>query len=343
MPKVGRAGIYFWTLLLFVLFQLAVGFAPNIAVFLVFRWITGFCGSPCLANGGNTVADIYTPLEVPYIVVIWSSAGLLGPIFGPIIGGFVAPAEGWRWTIWVFTWLCSAVLILMFFFSPETGGAKILYERAKRLRKQTGNDRLMSQSEIDSKDHTRMDQLKFLGRAFVLTFTEPIIFLMDLYAGLLYGVLFLWFESFPFVFGEIYHFSIQMQGLVFIGILVFACFAVPGYLMWIKFGLIPKILSGKFKAEMVLPPMFVGGIVFPICLFWFGWTGHAGVHWIVPVLGSGAFSISIVTLFNSLFTYLALTYTPYAGSVFAGATLFRASFGASFPLFVSSEKHHCLI
>lgn len=133
IPKVGRAGIYFWTLLLFVLFQLAVGFAPNVAVFLVFRWITGFYGSPCLSNGGNTVVDIYTQLQVLYIVVIWSSAGLLGPIFGPVIGGFIIPAVGWRWTIWVFTWLCSLILIVMFFFSPETGGSKILYERAKRL------------------------------------------------------------------------------------------------------------------------------------------------------------------------------------------------------------------
>jgi len=333
MPKLGRSAIYFWTLLLFILFQLAVGFAPNVATFLVFRWITGFCGSPCLANGGGTVNDIYTPLQVPYLICIWSSAGVCGPVFGPIIGGYVATAKGWRWTIWVFTWLCCLVLTILFFLIPETSASNILYHRAKRLRKATGDDRLKSQSEVDTQHHTIRDDLLVLARAFVLTFTEPIIFLMNLYAGLLYGVLFLWFESFPIVFGGIYGFSIQHQGLVFLGIFGFACISVPLFLLWIKFGLVPKFRSGKFKPEMVLPPTFIGGIALPTCLFWFGWTSRASIHWIVPTIGSGFFSIGVVTLFNSLFTYLGITYSQYTGSIFAGATLFRALFGASFPLF----------
>lgn len=94
MPKLGRSGIYFWTLLFFIIFQLAVGFAPNAPVFFVFRRVTGFLGSPCLSNGGGTVNDMYTPLMVPYLLCIWSSAGVCGPVFGPIIGGYVAPAMG---------------------------------------------------------------------------------------------------------------------------------------------------------------------------------------------------------------------------------------------------------
>jgi len=157
---------------------------------------------------------------------------------------------------------------------------------------------------------------------------------MNLYAGLLYGLLFLWFESFPIVFGGTYGFSVQSQGLVFLSIFAFACISVPSYLLWIKYSLIKKITSKNFRPEMVLPPTFVGSLALPICLFWFGWSSRSNIHWIVPIVGSGCFSIGVVTLFNSLFTYLGLTYTTYAGSVFAGATLFRASFGASFPLFV---------
>ena len=334
MPNLGRSRIYFWTLLLFIVFQLAVGFAPNVTVFFLFRWITGFVGSPCLSNGGGTIHDLYTPLTVPYLICLWASAGVCGPVFGPIIGGYVAPAMGWRWTIWVFTWLCCLVLLLLFFLSPETSAANILYNRAKRLRKATGISRLKSQSEIDAENHTSKDVWILLSRAFILTFTEPIILFMNLYAGLLYGLLFLWFESFPIVFGGTYGFSVQSQGLVFLSIFAFACISVPSYLLWIKYSLIKKITSKNFRPEMVLPPTFVGSLALPICLFWFGWSSRSNIHWIVPIIGSGCFSIGVVTLFNSLFTYLGLTYTTYAGSVFAGATLFRASFGASFPLFV---------
>ena len=37
----------------------------------------------------------------------------------------------------------------MFFFLPETSSANILLNRAKRLRKLTGDNRLKAQSEID--------------------------------------------------------------------------------------------------------------------------------------------------------------------------------------------------
>lgn len=335
LPSLGRTGIFFWTLLAFVLFQLPVGFAPNVAVFLVFRWVTGFCGSPCLATGGGTINDIYPPPMVPYFLCLWSSAGIMGPVFGPIIGGYLAPAMGWRWTIWVFTFLCCLVLVTMFFLFPETSATNILYNRARRLRKATGNDRLKSQTEIDSAHYSPRDNVLLLARAFTLTFTEPIILLVDMYAALLYGVLFIWFESFPIVFGEIYRFSSGEQGLVFFGILVFTCIALPGYLLWIKKSLVPSMLSGKFKPEMVLPPAFVGAIALPVCLFWFGWTSREDIHWIVPVIGSGMFAIGVVTLFNSAYMYIGIAFAKYSASVFAGATLFRASLGAAFPLFVS--------
>ncbi|KEY74979.1 hypothetical protein S7711_01326 [Stachybotrys chartarum IBT 7711] len=336
LPSLGRTPIFFWTLFAFILFQLPVGFAPNVGIFLFFRWFTGFCGSPCLATGGGTMTDIYPPTQVPYVICIWSSAGVLGPVFGPIIGGFLAPAMGWRWTIWIFTILCSTVLVSLFFLLPETNASNILYNRAKRLRQMTGNAHLRSQSEVETAKNTARDNLMLLARAFTLTFGEPIVFLMNLYAGLLYGILFIWFESFPMVFGDIYGFNAGQQGLVFIGILVFAIITVPLFLLWIRLQLVPKLTSGNFKPEMVLPPSFVGCFALPICLFWFGWASNESVHWILPIIGSGFFSIGVVTLFNSLFNYLGITYSQHAASVFAGSALFRASFGASFPLFARS-------
>ncbi|CAI6334887.1 unnamed protein product [Periconia digitata] len=336
LPKLGRRDIFIWTLFAFILLQLPVGFAPNAPVFLFFRWLSGFCGSPCLSTGGGVITDMYAPTRVPYFLCIWSAAGVLGPILGPLIGGYLAPSMGWRWTIWVVTFLCGFVFVVMFFFFPETSAANILYERAKRLRKATGMSRLRSQSEIDSADHTMKDNLRLVGRAFTLTFFEPVVLLINLFAGLLYGVLFTWFESFPLVFGGIYQFSPGQQGLVFLGILVFSAITLPLFLLWIKLRLVPEMKSGIFKPEMVLPPVSIGAAALPICLFWFGWTSRADLHWILPIIGSGFFAIGIITLFNSLYMYLGIVYARYAASIFAGAALFRATFGATFPLFAPS-------
>lgn len=339
MPRLGRSRIYFYTLLAFILFQLPVGFANNIAVFLIFRFITGFCGSPCLSTGGGTIADIYDPATAASAVCLWASFGIGGPVFGPIIGGYLAPVKGWRWTIWVITWLCSLVLVLFFFFLPETSAANILYERAKRIRRVTGDNRFKSKSEIDVATHTTKGQLIFLGRAFTLTFTEPIVFLMHLYTALVYGLLFIWFESFPFAFGGVYHFDSGQQGLAFLGILVGAFISVLCFLFWVKYGVVPMVAKPNFKPELVLLPTFVGSFALPICLFWYGWSAHQGVHWIVPIVGSSFFSVSVVTMFNSMLNYLGIIYTEYAASLYAGNALFRASFGAIFPLFVSNSQN----
>jgi hypothetical protein len=46
-------------------------------------------------------------------------------------------------------WLSAPILCGFFFFLPETSSATILYYRARRLRRITGNDQYRSQSEID--------------------------------------------------------------------------------------------------------------------------------------------------------------------------------------------------
>lgn len=199
IPRIGRRSIYFWTMLLYVLLQLPTGFAVDMPMFLIFRVITGFFGSPALATGGGTITDMYSPSQSAYGICILGFFGVCGPVFGPIIGGFLAPVKGWRWTIWVVAWLGVFVVVMLFFLLPETSAPNILYRRAKRARVTTGDTRYRSQPEIDAADYTMKDHLIVLGKAFTLTFSEPIVFFLDLYTALLYGVLFIWFESFPLV------------------------------------------------------------------------------------------------------------------------------------------------
>ena len=339
LPQLGRRNIYFWGLFLFVVLQLPTGYAVIVPMFLVFRFLTGFFGSPVLATGGATMTDVYSLSQAIYGICVWAGSGIFGLELGPLIGGFVAQAEGWKWTIWVLTWLRSFVLVVMFFFMPETNFPNILHRRARRLRRLTDNNRLRSQSEIDAAHYATRDHLLVLGRAFTLTFSEPIVFLLDLYTALLYGVLYIWFESFPLVFGEMYGFDLGQQGLAFLGILVGGLISIPAYLVWVHRSLVPKLIGPVTPApELALPPTFFGTLALPVCLFFYGWTSRSSVHWIVPMVGSSFFTISLVSLFNAVSIYLGMVYPKYAASVFAGNRLMRAGFGAGFPLFVSDAR-----
>jgi len=349
LPTIGRRRIYVWTVLLFVVLQVPTALATNAPMFLVFRLLAGVCCAPALATGGATISDMFAPLTAIYGLCLWGAFGILGPVMGPLIGGYVATATsepgphdtsgsssgGWRWTIWVLMWVVAAVCVVFIIGMPETSAANILVRRARRLRAAVGSDRLKSQAETDAASHTWRDTAGMLGRAFTLTFGEPVVFCLDLYTALLYGILYIWFESFPLVFGGVYGFDTRAQGLVFLGILAGALVSVPLYMLWMRAHLLPRLARPGTPPEALLPAAFVGSVALPLCLFWYGWTARPGIHWIVPIVGSAFFTVSIVTLFNPVIAYLGMAYPANSASVFAGNALFRASFAVVFPLFVS--------
>lgn len=338
IPQIGRNPVYIGTLVVFVFFQFGVIYAKNFGMLLAFRFLTGFFGSPVLATGGASLGDMYKPSKRAYAIGIWGIAAICGPVLGPLIGGFAAQHKGWQWPIWELLWLSGFALIVMVLFLPETSSANILYRRTRRLRKRTGREDLKCEPELQGEQMTGKDiAMMTLVRPFSLNFTEPILFLLNLYIALIYGLLYVWFESFAIVFEGIYGFNLGEEGLSFVGILVGAFVVIPPFFLYLWYIQEPQFNeNGELKPEKRLPPAFVGAFCIPICMFWFGWTSRASVHWIVPIIGSSFFTLGAFLLFNSVLNYLGDAYPEYAASVYAGNDFMRSSFGAGFPLFASA-------
>lgn len=163
---------------------------------------------------------------------------------------------------------------------PETSSANILYRRTRRLRKLTGRDDLKCEPELMGEQMTGKDiALMTLVRPFSLSFTEPILFLLNLYIALIYGLLYVWFESFVIVFVDIYGFNLGEEGLSFLGILIGAFAVIPPFFVYLYYVQEPQFNeNGEIKPEKRLPPAFVGAFCIPICLFWFGWTSRPSIH-----------------------------------------------------------------
>ncbi|KAL8865616.1 MAG: hypothetical protein Q9174_006793, partial [Haloplaca sp. 1 TL-2023] len=342
IPMIGRNPVYIGTLAVFVIFQVPTALATNFAMLLCFRFLTGFIGSPVLATGGASIGDMYKPSKRAYGIGLWGIAAVCGPVLGPLVGGFAAEAKGWTWTIWELMWLSGACLVLLFFFLPETSSANILYRRARRLRKLTGIQNLKTEAEIEGESMTAKDvALIAIVRPITLNFQEPMVFLLNLYIALIYGLLYIWFESFPVVFTGIYGFSLGTTGLAFVGILIGAFVVVPPFFYYLYRYVEPLFNdNGELKPELRLPPAMVGGFFIPICLFWFGWSARPDIHWIMPIIGSSFFAVGTFLLFNSVLNYLGDAYPDYAASVLAGNDFMRSSFGAAFPLFATGMYHN---
>ncbi|TKA66501.1 hypothetical protein B0A49_06636 [Cryomyces minteri] len=338
VPQVGRTPIYILTLAVFVIFQVPTALAKNFGMLLAFRFLTGFFGSPVLATGGASIGDMYRPKKRVYAMAVWGVAAVCGPTLGPLVGGFAAESEGWTWTIWELMWLSGFCLVFLIFLLPETSSNNILYRRTRRLRKLTGNESLKCEPELMGEQMSGNDIVNMiLVKPFTLNFTEPMVFLLNLYIALVYGLLYIWFESFPIVFIGIYNFTLGELGLAFLGILIGALATIPFYFLWIYFVHEKQFDdAGNVKPEKRLQPACVGAFFIPICLFWFGWSSRPSIHWIMPIIGSGFFSVGTLLLFNAVLNYLADVYVDNVASVLAGNDLMRSAFGAGFPLFAGA-------
>ena len=77
----------------------------------------------------------------------------------------------------------------------------------------TGNTSIMSASEIVAAAMSRRSlAVDVLVRPFALNFQEQVVFAPNVYVGLIYTLLYVWFESFLFVFLGIYHWREQLFG-----------------------------------------------------------------------------------------------------------------------------------
>ena len=123
IPQFGRAPVYMITLLIFCVLQIPTALAKNLGALLPLRYIAGFIGSPPLATGGASLADMWALEHRAVTIGLWSVAAVCGPVLGPLVGGFAVEGKGWTWTIWILLWLGGFTLVFLTFLLPETSAS----------------------------------------------------------------------------------------------------------------------------------------------------------------------------------------------------------------------------
>jgi MFS family permease len=282
----------------------------------------------------GVLSDTFFPEERGRAISIYSLAPLLGPAIGPIAGGFISQNTTWRWCFWATTIFTAMVQCFGFFFLQETYAPKLLEWKRDKLRKETGNMAL--HTEFDSPDRTLLTTLKVaMKRPFKLLFTQPIVQALACYMAYLYGLMYLMLSTFPLLWNGRYGESVGIGSLNFIsmGLGFFLGTQITAPLNDLVYRRLKKKNNGVGKPEFRVPIMVPASLLVPIGLFWYGWSAQALTHWIVPNIGVCIFCAGVIIGFQCIQTYLVDSYTRYAASAIAAATVLRSLAGFGFPLF----------
>jgi multidrug resistance protein len=92
----GRRPVYVLTLLAAVIFIIPGAVAKNITTLLITRAIDGIAFSAPIVLVGGTLSDLWKVEERGVPMAAFSAAPFVGPAIGPLVGGFLADAKGWR-------------------------------------------------------------------------------------------------------------------------------------------------------------------------------------------------------------------------------------------------------
>lgn len=339
-------------------FSIATAVSKNAQSVFITRFFAGIFGSAPVANVSAALGDIWNPKARGTAVVFYAVAVVGGPTLGPVIGSalLVNPHLGWRWTeyiqaIWVF-----AIFAMGVFAFPEMYGPVLLKWKAQRLRKETGNQALYHPHER-MKLSPKEIVTKHFSRPILMLLTEPMVTCIAVYASFVYGLLFLTLEVFPIVFQEHRHWKPVVGSLPFLGLFIGVLSAVGVNLAnQPRYRRIADAAGGRPVPEARLAPMAVGGVLFAVGLFWFGWTARNNIHCksspcpfchmaliipgIVPVIATVFIGAGFNIIFQQCINFLVDTYAMYAASAVAANTILRSFLAAGFPLVAKPMFHN---
>ena len=320
----------------FLVFNTLCGFAQSKEQLMAFRFLAGLGGSAPLALGGGVLGDIFKPEERGKAMGLYALGPLLGPAIGPLVGGWVAEKSTWRWMFYATSIVNLVILISGFVWFKETYAPYLLHIKAKRIRKETGDEGWRAPGEDDLNLPVYKKVARTMGRAFGMLFTQPIVQVMALYMGFSYGVLYLMLSTYPALWKAQYGQSPGISGLNYLslGLGFFIGAPVCGKANdHIYKKLKAKTRDGKGKPEFRMPLVIVVSTLVPIGLLIYGWGANAHAHWIVPNIGAFFFAIGTIAAFQCVTTYLVDTFMRFAASAVAAVTVLRSLFGFAFPIF----------
>jgi DHA2 family multidrug resistance protein len=118
--KYGVKKVSLISALIFGIASILCGLSNTLTEMVIFRTIQGIGGAflPALAQG--YIVDNYTVEERPKIMMVYSLCVVMGPIAGPLFGGFIVESLSWRWIFYVNVPLCIIAGIILYLFMQES-------------------------------------------------------------------------------------------------------------------------------------------------------------------------------------------------------------------------------
>ena len=99
--RIGRKRFFMWSVAGFTAASMLCGIASSLTEMVVFRLLQGACGAALIPVSQSILLDIYPRERHAQAMALWGVGVMLGPIFGPTLGGYLTDLYDWRWVFFI--------------------------------------------------------------------------------------------------------------------------------------------------------------------------------------------------------------------------------------------------
>jgi MFS transporter, DHA2 family, multidrug resistance protein len=118
--RFGRKRVLMVAVAGFVAASVLCGIAQSLLEIVAFRLLQGFFGAALVPIGQSILLDIYTPEERGSAMALFGVSVMVGPVLGPVIGGWLTDHYSWRWVFYINVPIGALAFAGISFFMKQT-------------------------------------------------------------------------------------------------------------------------------------------------------------------------------------------------------------------------------
>jgi len=99
--RIGSRNLFLWSVAGFVVSSALCGMAQNLEQMVAFRILQGISAAFMNPLSQTVMLDINPPERQGKAMAVWGMGIMVGPILGPVIGGWLTESYNWRWVFYV--------------------------------------------------------------------------------------------------------------------------------------------------------------------------------------------------------------------------------------------------
>ncbi|MGJ3629361.1 DHA2 family efflux MFS transporter permease subunit [Sphingomonas sp. MMS24-JH45] len=117
--RLGSRNLFLIAVAGFILASMLCGIATSLPEMVAFRVLQGICAAFINPLSQTAMLDINPPERQAKAMSVWGMGVMVGPIMGPVIGGYLTENFDWRWVFYVNVPIGALTLAILWFLLPS--------------------------------------------------------------------------------------------------------------------------------------------------------------------------------------------------------------------------------